>query len=73
MYNQGMNITTIALLDAGIDENGKPWAKVEFRPLVGDPKATVLVLKLGDTLTTDAPGTESLKTAEEWPDVIREY
>jgi len=52
-----MNITRVTLLDAGVDENGQPWAKVEFTPLVGDSKAaSVVMLRQGWTLTTDAPG-----------------
>lgn len=51
-----MNITTITLVDAGVNQEGRPRAKVEFKPLVGDSlEAKVIVMHVGDTLTTDLP------------------
>jgi hypothetical protein len=51
-----MNVTKITLLDFGVDELGKQFAKIGFEPLIGDSKdVTVVVLRKGDTLTTDIP------------------
>lgn len=51
-----MNITKITLLDFGIDERGEQFTKIAFELLIGDSRdVKVVVLRKGDTLTTDAP------------------
>lgn len=68
-----MNITTITLLDFGIDELGQEFAKLEFKPLIGEStEVTVVALRKGDTLTTDAPFVEPLEGASAFEHAIRE-
>lgn len=51
-----MNITKITLLDFGVNEFGEQFAKIEFKPYIGEPREpTIVVLRKGDSLTTDAP------------------
>lgn len=51
-----MDITKITLLDFGVDERGEQFARIEFAPLIGESKNVhVIVLRKGDSLTTDAP------------------
>lgn len=51
-----MDITRITLLDLSVDERGEQFAKLEFQPLIGESKdVTVVALRKGDTLTTQAP------------------
>lgn len=51
-----VNVSRITLLDFGVDERGNQFAKLEFVPLIGEPKdATVFALRKGDSMTTDVP------------------
>lgn len=60
----GTDITKITLLDFGVNERGEQFAKIEFQPLIGDSReVTVVALRKGDTLTTQAPIVEA--TAKE--------